>query len=393
MEAGAGGAEVGGIGGEGAVVLTAVSGHIRSSSGMGLEGAVVTIGGSSVLTDATGAFVIDAVPARYDLTVIYENEQRRTYSAEVIDGLSTRELELRLWGVNLHAGSADVSGKIAVVPKGREALVQVAGERVGVREESLLAGSSAFALQSVQWEGNQASAELLALEWTPSKDGPVSYDGFARKSVELSDGAKLTGNNLTLTKPPQKTVTGSIFYAGSSFISGYLGLGSIGISLPAEVGPFSVVVPDIGEVPLLSVGFEDFDAGAWVMAPASSPLALEVPQAPELILPVNEAKITESTQFSFSAAQPIAAIWWTLGPWTLRHVTQSRKVTLPDLRSAGIDWDDAIAQGGMWVVESHGPAETPEAFLELMDGTSPLRTSGVTTRAQAHRALYTPPLP
>jgi len=44
----------------------------------------------------------------------------------------------------------------------------------------------------------------------------------------------------------------------------------------------------------------------------------------------------------------------------------------------------------MWVVESYGPAETPEAFLSLIDNTSPVLTHAVTTNSRASRGIYVP---
>jgi hypothetical protein len=380
-----------GNGGADADGKTSVRGHIQTFTGAALPGAVVMINGASALTDGDGAFTIEDVPATYDLTVIFEDDVVAWREVEIVDGLTTRELTLRLWQMSRMAGKAAVSGKITAVPKGREALVQVVGEHVGTRSQSLLAGDASYSLTDLQWEGGiKASAEVLALEWTPGNAGPTSYDGFARQSVELENGGDLPGTNLTFTKPAQKTVLGTVFADGAPMVFGNLNLGKISLDLPLKTGPFTVVVPDIGEPATITVTTQSLGQRAAVTAPATADalLSLEPPEVPKLILPVQDAHADAKTEFSFTRAGKLASVTWLTGSWLVVHVTDKTTVTLPDLTAAGIEWTDDTDDSHSWFVDTYGPADTPEEFLSLVDGTSPALTHGRTTQATADRHYY-----
>ncbi|HVY28023.1 MAG TPA: carboxypeptidase-like regulatory domain-containing protein [Polyangiaceae bacterium] len=382
--------EMTGNGGAPQLPNSPVSGHIFSMSGVALEGAVVTINGESTLTDENGAFTLDDVPPKYDVTVIYSSDAGGLQAAELVDDLTTRDLSLRLWQVRNDASSASVFGKLAAaVAKGHEAVVQLVGEHTTSPSDSLPAGSTDYDME-LQWEGGgDGVADLVGLEWAIGETGPSSYTGFARKSMQAPDGTGVIAN-LTLVKPTQKTVAGTLTAEGAPPLDSFLNFGPIQIQLTLQAGSIAVVVPEIGVTPIISVAAPVGDAYATVKAPATlKPLALEIPAAPKLILPIDKAKVDLNTEFIFTRPGKLAAVWWALGSWMVVHVTDQTKLKLPDLRTAGIVYDigDDLAP---WVVDTYGPAETPEEFLRLMDGTSPMLETSLTTTARATRSLYLP---
>lgn len=385
------GGSPGGPSGDGGAAQPAnspVSGHILSMSGVALEGAVVTIDGQSALTDEDGAFAFDDVTPKYDVTVIYENEAANFHAAEIVDGLTTRELSLRVWLARFETSSAGAAGKVSpTVPKGHEGLVQIAGPHSDAPVDTLSAGTTDYALL-FNWEGGgNGVADIVALEWVPGATGPSSYTGFARKSVQPANGSGAVAN-LTLSKPPQKAVTGTVVADGPTPPDSYLSLGRLQVPLALSAGAFSVVVPDIGEEPSISVGAQTGDAYATMTAPTSlAPLTLEVPPTAKLILPVNKAQVDLNTEFSFTRPGKLAAVWWAVGAWIVVHVTDQTKLKLPDLRGAGIVYE-AGDDPGPWFVDTYSPAETPEDFLALMGGTSPALTTSVTTSTSTSRNFY-----
>lgn len=384
---------MGGALGEGGVPQvpnSPVSGHILSMTGLALEGAVVTINGQSTLTDADGAFSLDDVTPKYDLTVIYENEAANFHAAELVDGLTTRDLSLRVWFARFNTSSATVLGKLSVpVAKGHEAIVRLAGEHTTSPANDLAPGAAEYSLD-FQWEGTgSGAADLVGLEWVAGETGPASYTGYARKSIQAPDGTGVIAN-LTLAKPAQKTVAGSLTAAGPTPPDSFLNLGRFQIPLALKAGAFSVVVPEIGETPTISVGAQNGDAYAAMTAPVTpAPVSLEVPTSAKQILPVNKAQVDLNTEFSFTRPGKLAAVWWALGEWIIVRVTNQTKLTLPDLRAAGIVYDTGN-DASTWFVDTYAPAETPEDFLPLMDNTSPALTSSVTTYTSVSRSFYLP---
>jgi hypothetical protein len=382
--------DISGSGGAPPLPNSPVSGHIFSMSGIGLEGAVVTINGESTLTDKNGAFTVDDVPPKYDVTVIYSDDAVSLHAAELVDNLTTRDLSLRLWQLRNDASSASVFGKLSTpVAKGHEALVQLVGEHTTSPPDSLPAGSTDYDME-LHWEGGgNGVADLVGLEWVVGETGPSSYTGFARKKMQAPDGTGVIAN-LTLAKPAQKTVAGTLTAEAAVQLDSFLNFGPIQIQLALQAGSIAVAVPDVGVTPIISVGAPVGDAYAIVKAPASlKPLALEIPAAPKLILPIDKAKVDLNTEFTFSRPGKLAAVWWALGSWMVVHVTDQTKLKLPDLRTAGIVYDIGN-DSAPWVVDTYGPAETPEEFLSLMDGTSSTFESSLTTNARATRSLYLP---
>jgi hypothetical protein len=284
--------------------------------------------------------------------------------------------------------SASVLGKLDMpVAKGHEAVVQLVGEHTSPSFESLSAGALEYDLELVWEGGGKGVADLVGLEWATGESGPSSYTGYARKSMQATDGTGIIAN-LTLAKPAQKTVVGTLTADGPTPPDSFIGFGPIQVPLALAAGAFSVVVPEIGVTPVISVGTKVGDAYATMKAPVSlKPLALEIPAAPKLILPIDKAQVDLSTEFAFTRPGKLAVVWWALGPWMVVHVTDQTKLKLPDLRTAGIVFDIGN-DSAPWAVDTYGPAATPEEFLALMDGTSPLLGSDRTTYSSASRTLY-----
>lgn len=386
-------ATAGAAGASAGVELSPVSGKILSATGVALPAAVVLIGGASTVTDDDGSFTIADVTPSYDLTVIYEDDAAHIHDITVVDGLTTHDLTLRLALVRHTDSSTKVSGKLAPpIAKAREGLVQVSGPQGYSPPQSLVAGAAAFALEP-SWEGGTTtSADVIALEWTPGKTGPASYTGFAREKVSLSDGVAAVVN-LALAKPAQKTINGTLSLAGAAAPQTSLNFGAVSLPLALEAGPFSVVVPDVGEPSYLSLSSnkDNVILSTFVATTVASP-ELAVAAPPKLVLPVENAKVTPNTEYSFTRAGGLAGVTWAIGKWFVYRVTPETKVRLPDLSSAGVAWDDALALGGMWAVELYDSAETPEEFLSLRDGTSHRYSDGVVEFSQIARTLSSPPL-
>jgi hypothetical protein len=393
--AGAAGAAEGGSGGE-ASSGSPLIGHIQTMSGVPLAGAIVIVGDETTLTDETGTFALDDVAPSYDLAVIHQTNQL----VEIVDGLTTREPTVRLWQDSLVAGNALVSGKLSggagfPLPKNHGGLVAIVGDHAEYREHTLSEGNSTYSFADLRWEGgSEAAAEVVGLEWTDGPTGPTSYDGAVRQPVVLTKNAMLTATNLAFTKPQQKTVTGTWTVKGAPDLDSWLKLGPTLVPLALGPGAFSVVVPDLGVTPVLEVSTTTSDGTISALltpATALAPLALETPPGPKLIVPVDDAKgVSLDTEFKLEIpAQTFALSAWLVGSWFVIHVTRQTSLKLPDLRSVGITYegDDPAT----WLLQTYGPADTPEGALTLIDGTSPALTHSVTSWGQAVRTFYLAP--
>jgi hypothetical protein len=128
---------------------------------------------------------------------------------------------------------------------------------------------------------------------------------------------------------------------------------------------------------------------SYTPATALSPLTLEIPPAPQLVVPVAQAKgVTLDTEFKFELPpQDFAQNIWLMGSWIVVQVTSKTSLKLPDLSSVGIVYDLGN-DAGTWVLEAYGPTETPEGALALMDSTSPVINHSTTTFGRASRAFY-----
>jgi hypothetical protein len=411
-EAGAGdaGGDVGnsGAGGEPPVVTTAVHGRVIDYWGHKLANVPVEIGGKLVTTDELGGFVIDQVPAEYDVSLLVEFPDN--YDGEhygwVFQGLTRRDPTLQVYaGLKRQSGNLDIipSNTAATLTGTRTMTIALGG--LDGSDEFDNVGANGYDGRGVNWRGPGMTQETAhSLIWQQTTGVPSGYFAYDKQLVAL-DGLSSNHSMVTLDMTAETIGSGNI--AGTVTASGaqtrqngvFLQFTSNAVmALVEDSGPaaFSYLVPTIPNSSIVfsasegasDVGNAYYGAYAVVhkdgLAAGNSGITAVIPKPPSLLtlMPATaKTKVDSNTVFSFQGAAGSAGMYVVafrqkdnsaLRTDGLFVVTSKKSFTLPKVVNDGFALDPGVSY--YWRVETHGNLATtdaaagPTGFLDEFSG-------------------------
>jgi hypothetical protein len=370
-----------GPGGAGGVVT--VSGKVIGSNGQPVAGVAVLVTGlPSVNTDANGAFTISGVSTPYSIAVVNGTNS----TALVYRGLTRSDPTLYWPGITTGtAHSASASGTLVpwtAIPPGTQttaAVSFVSTEASGSTAPNLSTG--AYTVNVGPWYGASTTitGTLYALVWNyDASNLPTAFTKFGKRSnVSLLDGTTNPNQNDTLGTAQTGQITGTITLAsGYTFNGRYLfavfeSKGGIPVLYDNSTVPnFTYNTPNVSGASMsLQVAatkatggtVESYTSGLAVNA---TNVAVTVPAAPELSLPVDNATgITTSSPFSwtpFTGGVQVLEFTPNVGGqprfWV---VTAASSDSIPNLASAGLPIPKAATY--KWALEAVAPFSSVDA--------------------------------
>jgi hypothetical protein len=368
-----------------------VNGRVADLNGLPLPGVSVTIiGRPAVESDANGEFTVSDVAIPYDVVLTGEVLSPTPHAVlTVYEGLSRSDPILTALGYQANGTpphGAELGGMVEgalfapLQPDGYQTLVDFESPQVPYSgTQPIRSGASgAFSFQA-SWRGPAVTVGTIhALQMQMGEDGqPVNFSGYgARSGVALSDGASVSGQDVTLAAiqvtsvdgtlsvPPGATVTGiavSLDFGNGCYEGMYLA------NIPHPIAPgFAAVTPVIPGAAICAAAAADFgDAGYTVAGrrglPGTSGLDLVFPPPPAHRTPADGATgVTTTTVFSWSEfAGGVYALYVTVGATSFVVLTSRTSVTIPDLRDMGRGVPGASQ--GRWCISGVAPmASTDE---------------------------------
>ncbi len=360
-----------------ALLISACSKSSSSPTGPGGAGGVVTVTGKviginnqpvasvpvlitglpSVNTDANGSFTIPNVTTPYSIAVVDGVNNR----ALVYRGLTRSDPTLVWLGASPGTPrNASVSGSLipwtAIAPgaKTNARVAFVSTDATGVGLPSFTTG--AFSSGTLWYGPTTTTGSLYALVWDYDANGlPTTFSKYGKRAnVTLLDGTTNANQNDTLGVAQTAQISGTMNVAAGYTLS-TRSLTAVfeskgGITFASEVSPvpnFTYNTPNIPGVTLSLVALatkagsgtvESFTSGLAVNA---TNVSVNVPAAPELSLPVNNATgVTTGTPFSwtqFSGGVHIVSFSPAVaGQPSVLVVTAATGDSIPNLSSAGL---------------------------------------------------------
>jgi len=294
-----------------------VRGHLIDIWGHELADVPVQIGDTLTTTDANGAFVIENVPAIYDVSFDIEfdlNIQHRSFGW-VYQGLTRRDPTLQAkWGLPLRSGQAEFAAPGVTFAADEKISLTIGGVDGNTDTTLSEGGYTPYGY----WEGNEptSSGVAHALYWHYDHDTelPTAYYGYTSSSILLNENetAKLA---LTLTKGSitAGNLLGTVTPTGSDrsdqvwvhFTNGAL----MRLINATGANTFSYLVPTLPKSSITvaaSEGDPYWGECGIVVADglaASSKPALTIPKPVKLTAPADDSDgVTAATVFSFSTS-------------------------------------------------------------------------------------------
>jgi len=286
-----------------------ISGSVRDVVGEPISGATVLVTGKNAVTSGSdGTFSIADVMIPYDLTAILNAQ----HAAVTYKGLTRSDPAVLDPYVTGPEHTATISGT-APPASGKVTVVHFASSvryALGLGRADGTTGQYGF---TVRWHGSYDTdaGRLELLRWTTDATGllPVSYDGYASRSLTISAGANLSGNDFAavdLTDPPEQSISGAIAIPATYTLNLrqlFIIFGHVG-AYWEEKNPvsnaFTYTVPDLSGVA--------FDVAATAVDGASrsssffrrisgnaSNVGILLPAASQLALPANGASAVDAT--------------------------------------------------------------------------------------------------
>ncbi len=316
-------------------------------------GAIVVVSGKSVATASDGTFTVSGVTAPYDAWV------RASGSSHAFLYLGLHRPDPTLWLNTPATHTATIGGALsggAGYPDPAGYATRVFAAAPEITDQYAPVSSSSYQ-GWLYWAGpSSITVTLGALQWSQGPSGlPASYRGYATRSVTISDGQAVLGQDLALAPVGTSTAFGTIAYPASYGIGGRALRLVIAGSEPllfedltpatADFAYFVPVIPGTG-FELASIAWgpageftESFSYGLSAGKTAS----LSVAPAPSLSSPPKASSgVAAGTAFSWTPyvgglhqlfIYPVAAA----GP-ELTVFTQSASLPLPDLAAVGLSW-------------------------------------------------------
>jgi hypothetical protein len=343
-----------------------------------LPGVSVTIGKTSVVTDAQGQFQIDAVAATYDAALsisvtrnnvvkksawLFEGLTRRDPTLQVYDGLANHSANCLFHLTNVDFAAAP--NQIAVLSfGGPDGEFQYTMNQL---EGSFFAG----------WVGSdmtQGTVHALRFERDPATDLVTRFLAYAKQPLALSMGAQseLTFNlgSSGATTLPTSAVMGSVTGPGANSRTMFIDLRFIDgavLDLAIDSNPpanFSYLVPSLSNATATIVATEGalypveretlpFALARVPSLAGQTGLRLSIPSAATLAAPAtNTGNVAATTMFSWVGGAQVAVLSAEIGDVTFYVVTTKQQAKLPAFPITSLSLP--VAAAGVWHVQTHG---------------------------------------
>jgi hypothetical protein len=343
-------------GGAGSVVT--VSGKVINIRGTIVAGIPVVVTGlPSTNTDANGNFSIPNVTTPYDIAVV----DGTTKNAIVFRGLTRSDPTLVFVNTLIAVGhTGSISGKVSggdfTPNQGASDVTQIAFGSPETGSAATTAAGGTFGPMSVTWYGpTVTTGNLYALQIQNDANPPnfpLTYKGYGvRSGIAVNDGSSLTNQFDTL----QAVGTGQ-FTATVSLPAGYaftqktlfLRLSPYALlPLVAEItAPTSLTynTPTVaGASLLLGIRAQNGAAISYAykvgLSTGATGVAVSVPAAPGLSLPINGATAVDTTfTFSWTAFSGGIHVFYMRSPGnpTYYVLTAGTSTKIPNLKSIGL---------------------------------------------------------
>lgn len=393
-EGGAGGsdAQAGGEGGGDAGPIITVTGLVLGYD-VPLAYTPVSINGRPpIFTDATGKFSADGVTTPYDLTVSLGGDfflafRGLTNPAPTVSAPSGILQSATLDGfiTDLFGPGSTQTGVLYVTPAAARQDNAVSSGSFGFSNDVTWAWSGAF----------QQDVDVYTLSHgTDALGKPAFSSGHAQATVQ--PGQTTSNVMITETRLTQAEVTGTITlpsgYAVLELTAAWAPrpLTSVGTITFLEDGSgstsFDLLAPQAGTIVLTAyAALSDGSSAAGVVSlptVGGSPVTLAVPQAPQVILPIDGAAGVASTdRFSWGPTSGLSMVFFSptsgRNAPTVYVVTEDESCAFPDLSAFGVsfplgasyDWQvDEITGMGPHPVDTITTGETDDLGLRVGAG-------------------------
>lgn len=367
----------GGTGGTITVSGTVIGANNQPQSGV----PVIIIGTTipSVNTDASGKFTISNVTTPYNIAVVDAASKRSL----VYKGLTRSDPTLVWLGLSPGvAHNASLTGTIYPSSSYPEPLT---GRRSRVAFASPEAASGTnvngttgtYAVGATWYGSTTTTGTVYALQWNYDGSGiPSSYQGFGMRSgITLLDATTNPNGNDTMSAVSSATLSGTVTVASGYTLAQkslsvvFANKGSISLlSDNSAAAVFSYTAPSITGASMYLTAVSTKSTGTSVafklgLAPNATGVALSVPAAPELSLPVNATTgVTKSNLFSWTPVPNAVHLVLFNGPGgqpSYLVLTAAAADSIPDMSAAGLGLPASTSY--TWYVYSFGPLGSTDA--------------------------------
>jgi hypothetical protein len=367
-----------------------VQGRLLMGPGVPVAGVLVHAQGRLVTSDGDGRFVLSGLTMPYTLTVASTTDQAW---AHVFEGLSTVTPVLRPavpqvpWAQPGARHTARITGATPnanPLPPGQRLEVCVEGMGAVVSGcDTVEAGGDAYELDALWWTPGGVDVRLHALHLqVDAEDRPTGVLGYGTLPLTLAANATLV--RIAPSGPPPASVAlqGSFALAGGGVLETlFVGVrvGDQGV-VPLYLGPPSgatigFVSPVLGPSRLHVAAQVTFPAGhgyGWAVVDPRASFGLALAAPPQPLAPADGATaVTAATPFTvLGDADRVYEFTWrqtgTVDGMSVRLLTRSTSVTLPDLTPVGLAW----AAGGTygWSVAAWSATSVDEAASLAVQG-------------------------
>ena len=361
-------------GGPGSIIT--VAGKVIGQNGQGVASVPVFVTGKpSTNTDASGNFSIASVTTPYDITVVDAAFKR----ALVYKGLSRQDPTLTILGSapgTARHGTVNgrISGGTFTPNQGASDVTRVVFASAEASAGLNTAVTGIFGPINLTWFGpTVTTGGLFALQFTADASGFPVANGFkgygARTGIAVNDGSTLNNQFDTLQTVGTSQFTGTVTVPSAYTLTGKSLSVRVSqttlISILSDGTPnaaLSYYTPAIaGGSLLLSVTATKSGAETIYfkngIATGATGVAITMPAAPELSLPVSAATAVDTTvTFSWAAMTGgVHLVQFTGGAGnpTYLVLTSGTSATIPNLKGLGLGLPSSAAY--QWSVIGVGP--------------------------------------
>lgn len=382
---GAGAMAAGNDGADAGIAGIVVSGHVIDFLRRPVPDVPVTIGGTTVATNALGEFTIDGVVPPYTASLMI-NAIRNNGTARygyVYEGLTRADPTLQVYTAlpQRGASSVTVAYQDIMFEESLHYVILAWSSPDGQFVDEEASGPTQY-LGTPNWTGPATTTgtfHALDAFRDSTFDPPVAYQAYQSQPFSVTDGEEAAvGFNLPFdmnlsTGQISGTTTGGVFDPRSNYVALRF---SDGTAMPlidesADADAFSYFVPNLPGASFVmgaADGTSSFPPYAVVhreyptLGPIDAPLA--IPRPVTLSAPQVDAPVTPLTRFSWSPlSQTATTFLWHLefvdtfqGIFVLTQRTQIELPQFPD----GFTVPPGIR--ATWAVETHGDAPNVDAF-------------------------------
>ncbi len=374
-----------------------VAGTVTDERGAGVPGAKVIIGGQSTTSGTDGSFTIPSVAPPYDATVVAEGGKTVSVFRGVEDAAPV------LWFVASHGSlrSATVSGRVTAASQPQP------GVRVFSPSRWSTSSSSGDYSMLTVWTGDVSTTlpfRALLTGLDPVSAKPTAY-AFGSRSVVVTDGGTVTGQDIDVALVPSGRVTGETtpdgdldlttsqftvvarFADGTAFAA-YEKAFSFSDML---VGPFDVVIPTLPGAGIhLGYGASGTSGGRARaranVVPGQAGVSLALPLIPVGTAPANGASgVGHGTAFGWTSPNAGGTTYLNVdcaGGASYRIHGGASAATIPDLSAHGV----SLAAGASC---TWSPGWASYAIADLVDGPAAIEALAVERGAYGPTRSFT----